>query len=98
MIGFTTLPNPESASLISETFVKEGLAACVQTGQKISSIYIWEGKLQKEDEIPLVVKFLQSKEAALFKRLTELHPYECPEWLSIKAQSVASAYAKWMRT
>ena len=46
--------------------VEERLAACVSIVPKIKSIYIWEDKLQKEDEILLIIK---SKLKWIFKRI-----------------------------
>ncbi len=97
LIGFTAAPDLESARKISEILVKERLAACAQVGGQIESFYEWNGEFCRTAEIPITFKLLSSDEAALFERLKTLHPYECPEWVSLRAENISSAYAKWMR-
>ena len=97
MLAFTTVPDMITAEALAVAFIDAKLVSCVQIGAQIQSFYIWEGKSCAEKEIPLTVKFLASKENLIFETLKKIHPYDCPEWISFKAQNISSRYANWMK-
>ena len=57
----TTTDSYEIAYKIAKLLVSERLSPCVQTVPKIKSTYMWEGKLEKSDEILLVIKTIPEK-------------------------------------
>ena len=91
----TSVPSKEVAEEISNTIVSEDLAACVQIVPSHISIYKWEGKIQKDEEVLLVIKTPSSLYKALENRLIELHPYETPEVVELEAKNVAEKYLNW---
>lgn len=94
-IVFSTCPDKESAQLIAKTLVKENLAKCVQIGSPIKSTYVWRGEFCIDEEIPVTIK-LSSKTLKLAeKKYADIHPYDCPEWLTAKVDASLS-YAKWL--
>lgn len=78
LLVYVTTSNRQEAEKISRALIEEKLVACANIYPEISSLYEWEGQLQEETEIPLIVKTTE----ALFQKLTEkvrsLHSYECP--------------------
>ena len=97
LLALTTCPNPESAELIANTLVIEGLAACVTQVPGVLSTYIWQGQLQHEREIQLVIKTTQPQWATLAERLVSLHPYEVPELIAIPVCAGSQSYLDWVR-
>lgn len=92
----TTFPNAEAARRVAEALVRGGLAACVQLGAEVESMYFWQGEFCAEREIPCSIKTDSAALEKLCKRLRELHPYECPQILWGEA-SASSDYAQWAR-
>lgn len=78
--------------------VQERLAACVNllAGR---SVYVWDGELQEDDEVTLVLKTSTGMTHALRERLLELHPYDVPEVVVLDVDSSASSndYVDWVR-
>ena len=97
LLAFTTCPSPESAELIANALVIEGLAACVNQVPGVQSTYIWQGKLQTDREIQLVIKTTQQQWATLETRLKALHPYELPELIAIPVCAGSQSYLDWVR-
>ena len=97
LLAFTTCPKPESAELIANTLVIEGLAACITQLPGVFSTYIWQGQLQNEREIQLVIKTTQSRWATLVARVQALHPYEVPELIAIPVCAGSQSYLDWVR-
>ena len=92
---FTTFYKREDALKIGEKLVELNLSPCIQLIPKIESIFKWEGKVQKEDEILLLIKYDLRKESELITYLDEHHPYEIPEIISTKFDIENSDYIQW---
>ena len=88
---------PDKAGEIANTLVCEGLAACI-TETPVKSTYMWEGELNRDDEITLTLKVSESVVEKTRKRLQELHPYDVPEILAIRIEEKYShmPYVDWV--
>lgn len=94
---FCTVP-PDRAHAIARDIVSGGYAACV-AATPITSTYRWKGELSITDEVQLVIKVAASKVGALRQALTEMHPYEVPEFVVVPVDTEASLapYVAWVR-
>lgn len=90
----TICAGAESAKLIAETLVFERFAACAQIGSPITSIYRWKGKVENSEEFPIYIKTSPKKLEAAIARLSEIHPYECPQIL-FREENSSKSYAQW---
>jgi len=91
----TTFGNPEDAKRIAKKLVEERLVACAWVTQKITSYYVWEGKLQEDEEVVVVLKVPNKTYERALERLKELHPYEVPEIMAFEPNYVLPEYLKW---
>lgn len=91
---YVTCPDWEVADMISTTLLIEKLIACSNCHVSKSS-YIWENKMEKQTEIILVAKSLKSKQEALVKRVTELHPYTTP-CILVSVWKANPSYQEWV--
>ena len=89
---------PDAASTLAETLIKEKKAACV-TLTPVTSVYEWEGKLCRDEEITLQAKVGKDAIDAARERILELHPYELPEIIAIPVDLAGShmPYVEWVR-
>src|SRR5438552_18718190 len=83
VLVLTTLPTADAAAQIAKAVVGEKLAACANILPALRSIYRWEGKIQDENEVLVLLKTQRTHLARLTARILELHPYEVPEVLAI---------------
>lgn len=97
VVVLSNAPDQLLAKRIAHMLVEEGLAACVNLGAPVLSMYMWQGTLEGAEEIPLVIKTTNSALPALTERLTELHPYEVPEILVMAVTGGAKPYLDWVR-
>lgn len=93
----STLPDASAAEGLVARLVEERLIACGNLLPGVVSIFRWEGKVQREQEVLVVMKTPRSHVERLFRRIGELHPYEVPEIVSLSADAVSSAYVRWVR-
>ena len=95
-VVLTTAPSTSVASDLARALLSEGLAACVNLIPACQSIYVWKGQLCEESEVLCVIKTQHQHLAALFHRISGLHPYELPEMLAFDAAAASSAYRRWI--
>ena len=96
-VVFSTFPNGDQARRVAKILVEEGKAACVWVVPTLNSYYIWEGKLEEDSEALLVAKVPEERLEELVKRLKELHPYQVPEIVALKADYTLPEYLRWAR-
>ncbi len=86
----------EEAERIATTLVEEMLAACVNVIPGVTSIYRWEGKLERAEEWLLVAKSRSDVMGELVQRVLALHSYEVPEILALPLAGGSEAYLRWL--
>ncbi|CAB3401733.1 unnamed protein product [Caenorhabditis bovis] len=93
-----TVPTKDVGLQISRSIVTQKLAACVNIIPSVTSVYVWEGKLEESDELMMVVKTTSEKIAQLQESVTKLHPYDVPEFIVLPIEHAAPKYASWIAT
>lgn len=96
-IVLTTTPNITEAESLAANIVESKLAACVQILPQMTSVYVWEGKIQKEAEHLLLIKTLPEKWDELRDFITANHGYDVPEIVAVEANKLNESYLAWIR-
>jgi len=96
LLVLTTLPTADAAAEVAKVLVGEKLAACANILPALRSIYRWQGKVQDENEVLVLLKTQSAHFARLKARILELHPYEVPEVLAIPVERGHEAYLDWI--
>ncbi|MDO6425791.1 divalent-cation tolerance protein CutA [Thalassotalea sp. 1_MG-2023] len=95
-IVLCTCPSNEVANEIAESLVKQSIAACVNIISNVSSVYLWQGNIEKDVEVQLIIK----SKAAIFKQLADtiikLHPYDVPEIIALDINKGNQDYLTWL--
>jgi len=96
LLVFTTLPSADKAAELGKVLVEERLAACANLIPAVRSIYRWQGKLQDENEVLMLLKTRAENLERLKLRILELHPYEVPEVLAVPVEAGYQPYLEWL--
>ena len=95
-IGLCTVPDQDTATHIARALVTEQLAACVNIIPAIQSVYRWEGAIEQDEELLLLIKTSAAVWPRLETRILALHPYELPEIISVRIQDGNNNYLNWI--
>jgi periplasmic divalent cation tolerance protein len=87
----------DHAERVAQTLLEERLVACVNIVGGVRSLYWWKDAIASDVESMLVIKAPAARYAALEARLTEVHPYEVPEILSLEVVDGSRSYMAWVR-
>lgn len=96
IVVLITAPNEDEAVKISKILVEEKLAACVNILKDIRSIYFWQGKVEDEQEVLMIVKTKSELFEELEKKVKSLHSYTVPEIIGIKIKKGSESYLNWI--
>lgn len=94
-IVYVTAPNEDEAARIAHSLVEERLAACVNMTH-VRSIYRWQGKVEDESEVLMIIKTTETRLHDLINRVKDIHPYEVPEILAVPIAAGNEDYLQWM--
>lgn len=95
IIIISTYPNKKSISKIANLVVKKRLAACVNY-TKVGSVYTWKEKMENTEEFLALFKTTQKAKELLKREIAKTHPYEVPEIVELKMDSVSKSYLDWL--
>ena len=92
---YITTEDEDEARRIGKTLVEEKLAACVNI-HPIKSIYRWEGEIEEEGEVVMLVKTKAELADKVIERVKELHSYEVPCIVSFSIDKGNPDYLNWI--
>lgn len=97
VLALSTAPDAETAARIGRALVQERLIACANLVPGLTSIYRWQGEVQQEGEVLLLMKTRRSLVQRLKERLPDLHPYQVPELVVAPVTDGLEPYCRWVR-
>lgn len=97
VVVLCTFPKPEDIGEIAFTLIGANLCACVNVLSESLSIYRWRGEIVTNKEVLCLIKTTRARHAELVARLSELHPYEVPEIVTLPTWAVNEPYLRWVQ-
>jgi periplasmic divalent cation tolerance protein len=97
IVVLTNLPDQESARTLARRLVEGRLAACVNIGASVESIYHWHGQIETGNEVPIAIKTRQVLFSKVEATIREIHPYELPEVVALPITGGSAEYLDWIR-
>lgn len=93
---YTTFASAEEAERIGGSLVEERLAACVNVLAPITSIYVWQGKRERAQETPMLIKTQAALADAVVGRVRALHSYDNPAILTLPLAGGSADFLAWI--
>ena len=96
ILVLTTLPERTGAEALARELLAARLAACIQLGAAVQSLYHWRGEIETADEIPIAIKTRAGLYARVEAAIRKRHPYELPEIVAVPICNALPAYLDWI--
>lgn len=96
LVVLMTASSAEEAERIAHALLAEMLAACVNVIPAVTSVYRWEGQVQRDQEWLLVAKSRRDVLDDLVRRVQMLHSYDVPEIIALPLVGGSEPYLRWI--
>lgn len=93
---YVTFPNQQIAKKISQMLIKQKLIACANILPKMTSIYMWNNKMESSSECLAILKTTKSKVQKVEGFILEHHPYKTPCVASFDITRMSNPYRQWL--
>jgi periplasmic divalent cation tolerance protein len=97
VIILTTVPDSDLGDTIARRLIERRIAACVNVGAPMTSLYRWRGVVERETERQVVIKTTRAHVPAVQACIAELHSYELPEFVVLAVADGSTAYLDWLQ-
>ncbi|KAJ1520779.1 hypothetical protein ONE63_003873 [Megalurothrips usitatus] len=95
-VAYVTAPSEDVAKKLAHSLVHQKMAACVNIIPKVTSVYEWEGKINEDSEVLMMIKTRSSCISDIVQLIKKEHPYDCPEIISLPIEAGSDQYLKWV--
>lgn len=86
----------KEARKIAGYCVSERLVSCGNILPQMESVYWWDGDINHENEVVLILKTQSNNFKAVEKAVKSLHSYECPCIVALPVTDGYKPYLDWM--
>lgn len=98
IIVLITCPNKEVSEEVANALLNQKLAACVNMMTPVTSLYTWEGEINRDEEMLLIVKSRADLfEKDLIPAVKAIHPYDVPEIIALPIIMGSEDYLGWIK-
>lgn len=96
VVVYVTVPDLETGRTIGRGAVEAKLAACCNIVPGVESIFFWEGKVQSDSELLLMLKTRASLVPELTSAVMSMHTYTTPEVIAVPVVQGSAPYLRWV--
>lgn len=89
-------PDRATAEVIAADCIEKRLAACANIFAPVASLYRWKGKVESDEEVPLLLKTRGELFDVLCAAVKAKHPFEVPSIVATELAAIDSSYAAWL--
>ena len=98
VLVYTTYPSLVEAERAGRAIVEQRLAACVNILPGMISHYWWENKLERGDEVVMIIKTRAALTETVRTAVKQTHSYTTPAILILPIESGDPSYLEWIVT
>lgn len=96
ILVLTNVADRAFATALARALLEARLAACVNIGAPVESIYHWRGGIETATEIPVAIKTQSALYSNVEDAIRKLHPYDTPEIIAIPVVEGDARYLEWL--
>ena len=96
MLVLTTVADRAAGTALAQVLLERRLAACVNVGAPVDSLYHWRGQIETGTEVPLTIKTRAALYSKVEAAIREIHDYDLPEIVAIPITGGYAPYIDWL--
>jgi periplasmic divalent cation tolerance protein len=96
VLVYTTWPSVVEAERAGLAIVEQRLAACVNILPGMISHYWWDGRIDRAEEVVMILKTRISLTEPIRAAIKTMHSYTIPSMMVLPVESVEADYYAWI--
>ena len=96
VLVYTTWASIVEAEAAGRSIVERRLGSCVNILPGMISHYWWEGKIERAEEVVMLIKTRATLAEQVRAAVKELHSYATPAVMVLAVESLDPAYHQWI--
>jgi len=97
IVIFVTAKNTREANKIASKLVADKLIACANVVKEVKSVFSWKGKIDRANEVLIVMKSKKSCFKRIVRTVRALHSYDVPEIIALPIIDGNKDYLNWVK-
>jgi periplasmic divalent cation tolerance protein len=93
---YSTFPSEALAEKVGADLVNAALCACVNIIPGMTSLYRWQGNVERAREVVMIVKTMARHSTAVTAQIKAQHPNEVPAIVVLPVTGGLPAYIEWL--
>jgi periplasmic divalent cation tolerance protein len=96
VLVYTTYPSVVEAEQAGRALVEQRLCACVNILPGMVSLYWWQGKIDRSEEVVMIIKTRASLAEPVRAAVKQMHSYSTPAVVVLPVENVDPDYHAWI--
>lgn len=96
VLVYSTFPSAQVAEEVARELIERRLAACVNILPGMTSIYRWDGAINRDSEVVAIIKTRSLRAAKVMEEIAARHPYDNPALLVVDVVDGSADYLAWL--
>lgn len=96
VVVLITAGSKHEAEAIGKALVESGLAACVNILEHVWSLFRWQGVIERQEEVLMLVKSRSDLLPSIIQIVKEMHSYTVPEVIALPILAGSPDYLAWV--
>jgi len=96
IVVLVTAKDKAEAEHIAQGLLEEKLIACANILEGVTSLFWWEGKIDRAQEVLLILKTKKGLFSKLKQSVKKRHSYDVPEIIALSIAEGNEDYLKWV--
>ena len=96
MLVLTTVADRAAGTALAQVLLERRLAACVNVGAPVDSLYHWRGQIETASEVPVTIKTQRDRYRDVESAIRARHAYELPEIVAVPISDGLAPYLQWI--
>jgi len=96
LVVLVTAPTAAEAESIARPLLERRLIACANILPGVTSLFWWEGSIDRAEEVLLVMKTRHDRLDEVRVAVIEAHSYDVPEVIALPIMGGSEAYLRWI--
>ncbi|MBG99362.1 MAG: divalent-cation tolerance protein CutA [Solibacterales bacterium] len=96
VLTYTTCSDVRTAEKLATHLLQNRIAACINVLPGVKSFYRWQGKVETDAEVLLMIKTSRDLITEVRRVIEKLHDYDLPELIVVPIVGGSPDYLAWL--